>query len=177
MTITVQDVCDTELPAILAMNNAAVPNVNALDEAELRRLCEQAVYCRTARRDGVLAGFLLAMKPGAEYASPNYQWFCDNYDNFVYIDRVVVAGPHRGHGVGRVFYADVQSFAEPRAARLTCEVNLEPRNDVSLLFHGTYGFREVGQQTNGEKRVALLAKELDCFDYVQSKNRGAVAGQ
>lgn len=175
MTITVQDVQDTELPAILAMNNAAVPNVNALDADELERLRQQAVYCRTARRDGVLAGFLLAMEPGADYDSPNYQWFCQHFDNFVYIDRVVVAGPHRGHGVGRVFYADVQSFAEPRAKLLTCEVNLEPRNDVSLLFHGTYGFREVGQQSNEDKRVSLLAKDLDCFDYVQGK-AGANAG-
>jgi hypothetical protein len=60
-----------------------------------------------------------------------------------------------------VFYADVQSFAEVRSPHLTCEVFLDPRDDVSVLFHGTYGFREVGQQVlPSGHRVSLLAKEL-----------------
>ena len=39
------------------------------------------------------------------------------------------------------------SYAEVRVPVLTCEVFLEPRDDISVLFHGTYGFQEVGQQT------------------------------
>ena len=171
MSITIQDAVAREIPAILAMNNAAVPNVNALTQDELQQLIDCAVYFRTARRDGVLAGFLLGLDHTADYASPNYQWFRQNYERFIYIDRVVVAKPHRGHGVGRVFYADVQSFAEPRAPFLTCEVNLEPRNDVSLLFHGTYGFKEVGQQATegGTKRVSLLAKPIDCYEFAHQQ--------
>jgi predicted GNAT superfamily acetyltransferase len=44
---------------------------------------------------------------------------------------------------------------------MVCEVNLEPRNDVSLAFHAARGYVEVGQLAHGqEKLVALLSKEL-----------------
>ena len=81
----------------------------------------------------------------------------------------MVARPYRGLGLGRVFYADANSYAETRVPQLTCEVFLEPRDDVSLLFHGTWGFLEVGQQTmpsNG-RRVALLAKTLCSYPFVR----------
>lgn len=94
-----------------------------------------------AEIDGHLAGFLVALTPEADYLSPNFRWFQREYDDLVYIDRIVVAGAYRRHGLGRVFYADVQSFADVRSPRLCCEVLLEPRDDASVLFHGTYGFR------------------------------------
>ena len=52
---------------------------------------------------------------------------------------------------------------------LTCEVFLEPRDDISVLFHGTYGFQEVGQQTmpGVDRRVALLAKDLCSYPFVR----------
>ena len=68
-----------------------------------------------------------------------------------------------------MFYADVQSFAEVRAPKLACEVFLEPRNDVAVLFHGTYGFLEAGQQVLPEtqRRVSLLTKELASYPWVR----------
>jgi len=107
--------------------------------------------------------------PDADYDSPNFLWFRERFPEFVYIDRIVVARPDRGLGLGRVFYADANSYAETRVPQLTCEVFLEPRDDVSLLFHGTWGFLEVGQQTmpsNG-RRVALLAKTLCSYPFVR----------
>ena len=52
---------------------------------------------------------------------------------------------------------------------LACEVFLEPRDDVSVLFHGTYGFQEVGQQRMGDAgpQVSLLAKDLPSYGYVR----------
>ena len=61
------------------------------------------------------------------------------------------------------------SYAETHSPELTCEVFLEPRNDVALLFHGSFGFQEVGQQVmpgNGQ-RVALLAKTLCSYPFVR----------
>jgi predicted GNAT superfamily acetyltransferase len=108
------------------------------------------------------------LSPDADYHSPNFHWFRREYDDFVYIDRIVVASAYRRHGLGRVFYADVQSFAEVRSPRLCCEVQLEPRDDASVLFHGTYGFREVGQQAlEPYGRVSLLAKDLCSFPWVR----------
>jgi len=177
MSLTVRDVQAHELDAILALNNAAGSTILPLDGQGITRLAGYASYLRVAEADGQIAGFLLALRDGTPYDSPNYRWFSERYPEFVYIDRIVIARPFRRLGLGRVFYADVTSFAEVRVPVLTCEVFLEPRDDVSVLFHGTYGFQEVGQQTMAgvERRVALLAKDLCSYPFVRDsylKNGG-----
>ncbi|HZP66619.1 MAG TPA: GNAT family N-acetyltransferase [Rudaea sp.] len=169
MTIKIRDVHEHELDSVLALNNAAGVTILPLDQARLRTLAEQAAYFRVAEADDHLAGFLIALRENADYDSPNFRWFRERYAEFLYVDRIVIARPYRGLGLGRVFYADVTSFAEVRVPLLTCEVFLEPRDDVSVLFHGTYGFQEVGQQLMAgvNRRVALLAKELCSFAFVR----------
>ncbi|HET8765180.1 MAG TPA: GNAT family N-acetyltransferase [Rhodanobacter sp.] len=171
MALAIRDVDERDLDAVLALNNAAGKSILALDAARLRYFFEHADYFRVAEIDGRLAGFLIALREGGDYASPNYRWFGGRYDAFVYIDRIVIANAYRRHGLGRVFYCDVTSFAEVRVPLLACEVFLEPRNDVVILFHGTYGFQEVGQQRMGDDGplVSLLAKELPSFGYVRDR--------
>jgi len=168
MAIAIRDVREHELDSVLALNNAAGPTILALDSTRIRWFFDNADYFRVADVDGHIAGFLMAMREGSDYDSPNYRWFHERYAAFAYIDRIVIAKPYRGLGLGRVFYADATSFAEVRVPVLSCEVFLEPRDDVSVLFHGTYGFQEVGQQIMPglDKRVSLLAKNLPSFDFV-----------
>jgi predicted GNAT superfamily acetyltransferase len=171
MALAIRDVREHDLDAVLALNNAAGTGILATDSARLRHLYENAHYFRVAEMDGKLAGFLIALREDANYASPNYRWFRGHYESFVYIDRIVIAPAFRGHGLGRVFYSDVESFAEVRVPLLTCEVFLEPRDDLVVLFHGTLGFQEVGQQKmgNGGPEVSLLAKELPSFPFVRER--------
>ncbi|MEW5315162.1 MAG: hypothetical protein WDW38_006609 [Sanguina aurantia] len=105
----------------------------------------------------------------AARCSKAFGWFAEHYPHFVYIDRIVIANAYRRHGLGRIFYSDVSSYAEVRVPLLTCEVFLEPRDDVVVLFHGTYGFQEVGQQRMGQDgpQVSLLAKDLPSYTYVR----------
>lgn len=169
MSLSIRDVSPHELDSVLALNNAAGSTILPLDAAGLHTLYEQSSYFRLAEVDGHAAGFLAAMREDADYESPNYRWFRERYPEFAYIDRIVIAKPYRGLGLGRVFYADVTSYAETRVPLLACEVFLEPRDDVSVLFHGTWGFQEVGQQTmpsNG-RRVSLLAKTLCSYPFVR----------
>jgi predicted GNAT superfamily acetyltransferase len=173
MALSIRDVLAHELDSVLALNNAAGSTILPLDAAGIRSLYEASSYFRLADVDGHIAGFLPAMREHADYDSPNFLWFRERYPAFAYIDRIVIARPYRGLGLGRVFYADVTSYAETRVPELACEVFLEPRDDVSLLFHGTWGFQEVGQQTmpsNG-RRVALLAKTLCSFPFVRDTYR------
>jgi uncharacterized protein len=169
MSITIRDVREHELDSVLALNNAAGPNILPLDATELRFFHQHAAYLRVAEVGGHIAGFLIALDQEAPYRSANFQWFRERYERFVYIDRIVIASSRRGAGVGRVFYADVTSFAEVRVPQLTCEVFLEPRNDVAVLFHGTYGFHEVGQQVmpGVERRVSMLAKSMCSHGFVR----------
>ena len=179
MTIAIRDVREHELDSVLALNNAAGSTILALDAARLRWFFDNADYFRVAEASGHLAGFLIALGPNANYDSPNYGWFAQQYPEFLYIDRIVVAKPYRGLGLGRLFYADATSFAEVRVPVLTCEVFLEPRDDVSVLFHGTYGFHEVGQQLmpGVNRRVSLLAKNLPSFAFVRDTYLKGPTGQ
>ena len=169
MALAIRDVREHDLDAVLALNNAAGRTILALDAAQLRYFYDYADYFRVAEIDGHLAGFLIALREGSEYDSPNYSWFCERYPQFVYIDRIVIANAYRRHGLGRIFYCDVNSYAEVRVPLLTCEVFLEPRDDVVVLFHGTYGFQEVGQQRMGAEgpQVSLLAKDLPSYTFVR----------
>ena len=168
MPIVIRDVREHELDLVLALNNAAGSGILPMDAAKLRFFWEHADYFRVAEKDGLLAGFLVALSQDSAHDSPNFRWFAERYAQFLYIDRIVVASSRRGTGVGRVFYADVQSYAELRVPQLAAEVFLESSSHPALLFHGSFGFREVGQQVMPSTgvRAAMLVKELCSHAFV-----------
>lgn len=173
MSIVIRDVREHELDSVLALNNAAGPAILPIDAERLKRFFRTAGYFRVAERGGGMAGFLVGFGSGSGHASSNFGWFGERYPDFFYIDRIVVASQRRGGGVGRALYADVQSFAELRHPQLACEVFLEQASDPALLFHGSFGFREVGQHLMpgsraGEPiRAAMLMKELCSYPWVR----------
>lgn len=164
MNIELHPAEESELIAILRMNNEAVPHVSALEYPDLREFWETAPYFKAAKdaSDGSPRGFLIALTPEAEYASPNFRWFQAHYEHFCYIDRIVVAPEARHMGLGQLLYRDLQAVSRNTAQRLTCEVNIDPPNEHSLHFHTRFGFIEVGQQKteHGTKTVCLMVKEL-----------------
>jgi predicted GNAT superfamily acetyltransferase len=174
MPIVIRDVREHELDSVLALNNAAGPTILPFDQPRLRHFFETAEYFRVAERDGTLAGFMIGVGSDAAHDSSNFRWFRERYPHFFYIDRIVVASRRRGGGVGRAFYADAQSYAELRYPQLACEVFLDTvadQNlpDPALLFHGSFGFREVGQQVMPETglRAAMLMKDLCSYPWVR----------
>ena len=170
MSIVVRDVREHELDSVLALNNAAGPAILPLDASRLRYFFERAEYFRVAERDGTLAGFLIGMGSDSDHDSSNFRWFRERHPSFFYIDRIVVASRRRGGGVGRAFYADIQSYAELRYPQIACEVFIEGSNDPVLLFHGSFGFREVGQHVMPETgvRAAMLMKPLCSYEWVHA---------
>ncbi|MFP7723680.1 GNAT family N-acetyltransferase [Lysobacter sp. A3-1-A15] len=169
MSIVVRDVREHELDSVLALNNAAGPTILPLDAARLRHFFDHAECFRVAERDGTLAGFLIGMASTAQHDSSNFRWFLERYPDFFYIDRIVVASRRRGGGVGRALYADAQSYSELRYPQMACEVFLEGANDPVLLFHGSFGFREVGQHVMPGTgiRAAMLMKTLCSYPWVR----------
>jgi hypothetical protein len=154
-----------EFGLVLAMNNAAVPNVNHAEPDEMSELIGMASVpvALADDDDDTVLGFVLALPPGVNYGSENYRWFSERYDSFAYVDRIVVADGARGRGIGVELYRAVTDYAvEHGIPRVLCEVNLDPPNPGSLRFHKRIGFEEVGQQRtkNGTYLVSLLAKEL-----------------
>ena len=169
MSIVIRDVREHELDSVLALNNAAGPTILPFDQNRLRHFFETAEYFRVAERDGTLAGFMIGVGSDKAHDSSNFRWFRERYPHFFYIDRIVVASRRRGGGVGRAFYADVQSYAELRYPQLACEVFLDHGADPALLFHGSFGFREVGQHVMAEAnvRASMLMKELCSYPWVR----------
>lgn len=169
MSIVVRDVLEHELDSVLALNNAAGPAILPLDATRLRYFHENAEYFRVAERDGTIAGFMIGLGSAAGHESSNFRWFRARHSDFFYIDRIVVASRRRGGGVGRAFYADAQSYAELRYPDMACEVFLDDTSDPALLFHGSFGFREVGQHVMPEtgRRAAMLMKPLCSYEWVR----------
>jgi predicted GNAT superfamily acetyltransferase len=151
-----------DFDAILALNAESVHFLSPLDAPRLHSLHAMAAYHRVAEIGGVVAAFLLAFREGKAYDSPNYRWFAEHHDAFLYIDRVVVAGAHQGHGLGARLYEDLFAYARTaQIARIACEFDLDPPNPASAKFHARHGFFEVGRQWlgGGKKQVSLQLRE------------------
>jgi predicted GNAT superfamily acetyltransferase len=156
----VRDAVAHDHPAVLRLNNDAVPHVNALDETSLTWLAEHTRYFRVAEDGDGIAGFVLMLESGTEYWSANYAWFTSRYDAFLYLDRVIVAPRAQRSGVGRLLYDDVTAFARGQWPRITLEVNLRPPNPVSVAFHQRMGFRQVGTREYEEGAVLMMERPL-----------------
>jgi len=159
----VRQIVPTDLPALAALNEAAVPAVGALGLDGLTALvprCDVAVVIDDDA--GLPVAFLLALAPGSDYQSENYRWFDSHRPGSLYVDRIVVAPRAHGRGLGRLLYAAVADRAGRLGlAEITCEVNLDPPNPQSSAFHAKLGFTQVGEQVTkgGGVRVALLARD------------------
>ena len=161
-SVTIRTFAAHDVEPVLALNNASVPELNELDAAEVARLAALAEAALVAEVDGSFAGFCWVIGPAQPYASLNYGWFSRQYDEFVYLDRIAVHPHFRRYGIGRAFYDTLVVQFSGSWPVLLCEVNVRPRNDASLHFHQSIGFREVGQQDTdgGAKTVSLLALPL-----------------
>lgn len=151
-----------DLDEVLELNERSVPHVGSVDRTRLVSIVEERRLARVARGDdGALLGFVIALREGASYDSLNYRAFVERYERFLYVDRIAVSPSAHRSGVGRALYAEVFDVARSDdARRVTCEVNVVPPNPVSMAFHASLGFTEVGRQVNPGGTVALLCADL-----------------
>ncbi|MCB1029489.1 MAG: GNAT family N-acetyltransferase [Microthrixaceae bacterium] len=168
MTLKTRDLTRADDPAVLALNNAEVPRVTALDEPALERYRGVLNDRLAIGPEGDPDGFCWTVGPNADYWSTNYAWVAERHDRFVYLDRVVVAPRARGRGVARALYDEVSARAVGVAEWFVLEVNTRPRNEESLAFHARLGFVEIGRaepyepdpETGAVPEVAYLARPV-----------------
>ena len=164
-----RDANSSDFPQILMLNEESVHFLSPLTPERLEHLHKEAAYHRVLEEEGKVIGFLLAFREGCAYSSPNYRWFSQKFDKFIYIDRVVVSLSKQGRGIGPSLYADLFAFAvRTDAGRVTCEFDIDPPNEISRRFHERHGFKEVGTQSvaSSRKQVSLQAVLLPLANAV-----------
>ena len=145
---------------VLALNEANVEALAPMDEDRLLELDKLADRFDVIDLDGKFGGFVVTFGPGTAYDSENYRWFAERHDrNFYYLDRIVLADSHRRRGLGTFVYDEIEHVARSYG-RLALEVNLVPRNHVSLAFHDRRGYVEVGRLGDEAHLVSLMEKRL-----------------
>ena len=162
MPVDIRPYRPADLDALVAVNDGAYPAVPITPASELAELIAQGRLVLVVD-DGEVAGFVVALAPGLDYASENYAWFSARSRDFLYVDRIVLAPRLQGQGIGPRLYAAVEEAARADGAtEITCEVNVRPPNPGSLAFHARLGFVEVGRQQTkgGANEVALLARPV-----------------
>ena len=134
--------------AVLAINEANIPAVGDMDLRKLELFGEIASWLKVIEVDGVVVGLLVGLIEGQDrYRSPNYRWFSERNDRFIYVDRVAVAESARNQGWGAKLYDEFAEWGRANGyAVMTAEVNTIPDNPGSHRFHQRYGFVEVGRE-------------------------------
>jgi len=158
--IEIRDARESDFESILRLNDFEVKQTSQIDLERLRTLDHLSTYHKVAVVDGRVAGFVLAIRAGALYQNDNFAWFSSRFDNFLYVDRIVVGTDFAGLKIGSRLYQDMFAYAKAQGIlTITCEYNIDPPNLASRAFHDKFGFRELGTQwvAGGTKLVSLQA--------------------
>ncbi len=120
--------------------------VTALQQPESVFL-EKRPYCDyhfEIRKGAQVTAFALGMSAGQAIEQFAYQWFMTRFEDFVYLDRIIVATPIRQQGVGADLLASCVAKAQAdRQTALVCQVHDRPSNRVGHLFVQHMGFHAI----------------------------------
>ena len=148
-----------DIPAIWEINEQGLPGTGKVSQDEIAELIRLAELPLGAYEEDQLVGFVLCLLPRTKYASPNYAWFDQRYQNFLYVDRIAVLESHRNRTIGSLLYQEVIAYAQQNNYPITAEVSLKPPNPDSMRFHHRFGFSEVGVLHHESKSVTMMFRE------------------
>ena len=148
----------SDLEEIWNINQENIPEVGDVPNLDrLKKLIDWSSHLIVVR-DNDISGFIILMREGQNYDSLNYKFFNSQSFPFLYVDRIAIKDGHRRKGLGRMIYEKTIDIAKDLDVSTCCEVNTIPRNDPSLAFHDTFGFREVGTKDYDDHSVVYLTK-------------------
>lgn len=146
----IRSITQNDHDQILDLNQSVLHAVGPIDHEDLSLLVKMSDQAIVADADGDVAGFVITLPPDASYDSSRFRWFQERYDDFVYLDRVIVSPEHRREGIGSQLYD-----ALPEDVPVALEVY--ETNKPSLEFHKALGFEPVGElEHNGKINVMML---------------------
>ena len=149
-----------DLEAIRGINQANIPEVSHIESIDrLKQLINWSSHTIVVR-DSEIAGFIILMREDQDYESPNYDFFNNKNEPFLYVDRIAIHENHQRKGLGKLIYSKVIELGKELEVNITCEVNTIPRNEPSLAFHAGFGFEAVGTKAYEDHSVVYLTKFL-----------------
>ncbi len=150
------------LEEVYVLNQDLIPMLGSLDSSsELKTLVDESSNSFYIEKKGKLAAFIVCFRENSEYRSLNYRHFDHKYEKFLYIDRVGVSKTHINKGIGTYLYKHIFNINDQIQLPICAEVNIEPKNEISLNFHKKLGFKETSEkQIKSGYKVKYLEKNV-----------------
>ena len=146
--------------SVWEINEQGLPGTGKVTVEEISHLIEISDTSLGVYEQENLVGFVICLFPNVDYSSPNYAWFNEKYEDFIYVDRIAVSTNHRGRGIGSYIYQELINISEQKQIPIAAEVNLNPPNPGSMRFHNRFDFSEVGIIHHTDKSVTMLLRQL-----------------
>ena len=156
MELEIRPLLKADIDAIWSINEEGLPGTGKVSSDEIEALLDFSSLAVGAHLDGILVGFVICLPPKTDYGSLNYAWFNNNYNDFLYVDRIAVRTQYQNRKIGTLLYDFVKSNATENGVPVTAEVNIQPPNPGSMRFHERHGFERVGVLKHHNKSVALF---------------------
>jgi predicted GNAT superfamily acetyltransferase len=142
---------------VLELNRVHEHLTAPLDRARLLDLLSWSDHADVIDVDGAPAGFVLTFAPRTPYDSASYVELGRLFDEFTYLDRIVIGEAFWRRGLGTFVYDELEAGA---TTRMVLEVNIDPPNEPSLAFHEARGYTGVAEFGPADHRVLQMSKEL-----------------
>ena len=152
------------LEEIYVLNQDLIPMIGSLNSSnELKNLIEKSSHSFYIENKGKLVAFIVCFRENSEYRSPNYKHFDHKYEKFIYIDRVGVTKTLENRGIGTYLYKYMFDINAVDKLPICAEVNIEPKNEISLNFHKKLGFIETSEKLikSGRSEERRVGKECE----------------
>ena len=146
--------------SVWIINEQGLPGTGKVTVEEISHLIDISDVSLGVFEHDKMVGFVICLSPNLDYGSLNYAWFNENYDEFLYVDRIAVATEHRNNGIGSYIYQKLIDISEQKQIPITAEVNLEPPNPGSMRFHHKFDFSEVGVLNHLDKSVTMFLRQM-----------------
>lgn len=155
----IKDCSNSRLKKLVHLNNQFSKETSKLELENFEEMVASS-FCAIGIAPEI--GFILAFDENSNYDGDHFQYFKAKYDNFLYIDRIIVGRNFQGQGIGTSFYEILLEIAQEESKDLlVCEVNIEPLNEISIEFHENFGFEAIEEKSleNG-KTVRYYSYEV-----------------
>lgn len=126
------------------LNQRSGVEVLSLPEVDFGELVRGCDFVAERREGDVLRGVMLGISAGKGGDNFGYQWFLARFDDFLFIDRVLVDKACRRSAVATSLYEDALHWCRQHGiARIVCQIHDRPPNPAARALHHTLGFQEI----------------------------------